>query len=201
MRKLFLSVIILSLSATAFAQDITLPAPKKTGGKPLMDALSQRQTHREFLSKELDMQTLSNLLWATNGFNRDDKRVVPTSQNRQEIDLYVVLKNGVYFYDAKANKLIEKLKGDHRKSVGSQDFVYTAPVNFVVVANLDKASNRDAAHIDAGFLIQDAYLFCASEGNLGAVVRGYFEKATIKKLLNLTDKQEAIITQTIGYIK
>ena len=201
MRKLFLLTIILGLAVTAFAQDIILPAPKKTGGKPLMEALNQRQTHREFLNKELDVQTLSNLLWATNGFNRDDKRVVPTSQNRQEIDLYVVLKSGVYFYDAKANKLVEKVKGDHRKSAGKQDLVHTAPVNFIIVANLDKASNRDAAHIDAGFLVQDAYLFCASEENLGAVVRGYFEKAEIKKLLNLTDNQEAIITQTIGYIK
>ena len=201
MRKLLLSLAIIGMAISAYAQDITLPAPKKTGGKPLMEALNQRHTHREFSDKELDMQTLSNLLWATNGFNREDKRVVPTSQNRQEIDLYVVLKSGVYFYDGKANKLVQKVKGDHRKSAGSQDFVYTAPVNFLIVANLDKASNRDAACIDAGFLVQDAYLFCASEGNLGTVVRGYFDKKVTKELLKLSDKQEVMITQTIGYKK
>jgi nitroreductase len=197
---MLLSLVILGFAISAIAQDITLPAPKKTGGKPLMEALNQRQTHRQFLNKELDLQTLSNLLWAVNGFNREDKRVVPTSQNKQEIDLYVVLERGIYFYDGKANTLVEKLKGDHRKSVGRQDFVHTAPVNFIIVGDLNKNS-RDAAIIDAGFLVQNAYLFCASEGNLGTVVRAYFDKEEVKKLMNFTDKHEVIITQTIGYIK
>lgn len=201
MKKLFLSIIVLGFALSSFAQDISLPMPQRTGGKAFMEVLSERKTSRVFSAKELSKQTLSNLLWATNGFNRADKRVVPTSQNKQEIDLYVVLKSGVYFYDAKANKLIEKVKGDHRKSAGSQDFVHTAPVNFIIVGNIDKASNRDAAIIDAGFLIQNAYLFCASQGNLGAVARGYFDKKVVKELLKLTDNQEALITQTIGYIK
>lgn len=201
MKKVLLSILALGFMLTSFAQDITLPTPKKTGGKPLMEALSQRQSHREFTSKELDMQTLSDLLWATYGFNREDKRVVPSSQNRQEIDLYVVLKSGIYFYDAKANKLIEKVKGDHRKIAGNQDFVQNAPLNFIIVGNLDKASNRDAAYIDSGFLIQNAYLFCASHGSLACVVRAYVDKEEIKKTLKLTDKQEVTIAQTIGYRK
>jgi SagB-type dehydrogenase family enzyme len=201
MNKLFLSFIIACCSFSLAAQDIQLPVPQKKGGKPLMDALSERQTIRDFLDKDLDKQTLSNLLWAAYGFNRPDKRVVPSSQNKQEIDLYVVLKEGVYFYDAKANKLIEKVKGDHRKSTGKQDFVWKAPVNLIMVGNLDKASNRESAYIDSGFLVQNIYLFCASNENLGSVVRGYFDKAEISQLLNLTDKQEVTITQTVGYKK
>ena len=200
MRKLLLSIFVLSIAVSAMAQDINLPAPKKTGGKALMDALNERQSHREYLDKDMDLQTLSNLLWATNGFNREDKRVVPTSQNKQEIELYVVLKTGVYFYDGKANKLILKVAGDQRKKVGKQDFVYITPVNFVIVGDLNK-NGRDAAIIDAGFLVQNAYLFCASEGNLGSVVRGYFDKDEVKTMLGLGEKQEVIITQTIGYIK
>lgn len=201
MNKLFLSIMIACCSLSLAAQDIQLPTPKKKGGKPLMEALSERQTSRDFLEKDLDRQTLSNLLWAAYGFNRSDKRVVPSSQNKQEIDLYVVLKEGVYFYDAKANKLILKEKGDHRKSAGKQEFVWKAPLNLIMVGNLDKASNREAAFIDSGFLVQNIYLFCASEGNLGSVVRGYFDKNEISKLLKLNDKQEVTITQTVGYIK
>jgi nitroreductase len=200
MKKIFLSFITLGFVASVFAQNITLPASVRKGGKPLMEVLNKRQSHREFISKDMDMQTLSNLLWATNGFNRSDKRVVPTSQNKQEIELYVVLKTGVYLYDAKGNILIEKIKGDHRKSVGKQDFVYDAPVNFIIVGDLNK-SDKMSATIDAGFLVQNAYLFCASEGNLGTVVRGYFDKEEVRKLLNLSDKYEIVITQTIGYIK
>jgi len=201
MNKVMLFFAAFCFSGILFAQDIALPEPQKTGGKPLLDALSERSSTREFSEKELDTQTLSNLLWAAYGFNRSDKRVVPSSQNRQEIDLYVVLKSGVYFYDAKDNKLIEKVKGDHRKSAGKQDFVHTAPLNVILVANLDKASNRDAGYIDSGFIVQDIYLYCASEGNLGSVVRGYIDKDEIKKLLNLTEQQEVTIAQTVGYKK
>ncbi len=200
MNKLLLSILLACFGLSAFAQDIQLPAPKKTGGKPLMDALSNRHTDREFSEKDIDKQTLSNLLWAGYGFNRPDKRVVPSSQNKQEIDVYVTLKEGIYFYNAKENKLILKVKGDHRKSTGKQEFVAIAPLNVLYVANLDKASNRDAACIDCGFIVQNIYLFCASEG-LISVVRGYFDKKELHQLLNLTDNQEVMFTQTAGYKK
>ena len=198
MNKYLLLVALSAISLQSSAEDIDLPQPLITGGKPLKEALNQRKTTREFSNEKPDDQTLSDLLWCAYGFNRDDKRVVPSSQNRQEIDLYVVLETGVYLYDAKANKLIEKVKGDHRKSVGKQDFVYTAPVNFIMVGDLNKASNKEACYIDSGAIVQNIYLFCASEG-LGSVVRGYFDKDEVKKLLDLDDMQEITITQTVGY--
>ena len=201
MNKICITLVILWISAPVFTQNIQLPAPKTTGGKPFLDVLSQRQTVRNFSEKELDKQTLSNLLWAAYGFNREDKRVVPSSQNRQEIDLYVVLSEGVYFYDAKTNLLILRAAGDFRKKAGTQDFVATAPVNLVMVCNLDKASNRESGYIDSGYISQNIYLFCASEGNLGTVVRGSIDKEAFGKILQLTDKQEIIVAQTVGYVK
>jgi nitroreductase len=193
-------VLIMANLSCLTAQDIQLPAPNKTGGKPLMDALSERQSNRDFSDKELSMQTLSDLLWAAYGFNREDKRTVPTSQNRQEIDLYVFLKSGVYFYDAKNLQLILKVEGNNHSKTGKQPFVEVAPVNLVYVANLDKASNRDAALTDCGFIGQNVYLFCASEG-LISVVRGSVTKDDVHSLLGLSDKQEAVLAQTVGYKK
>jgi len=186
------------LSFSLFAQDIELPAPQKTGGMPLMEALSLRQTTREFSSKELCPQTLSNLLWAAYGFNREDRRVVPSANNRQAFDVFVFLEKGVYLYDAKANALILKQEGDFRKSAGRQAFVAEVPVNLVYVADLGKQSSRDMVFADCGFIAQNVYLFCASEG-LGTVVRGFFDKNELHQLLNLTEQQEVILTQTVGY--
>jgi nitroreductase len=200
MNKLFLTFVLAGFSLSCAAQDIQLPAAHKTGGKPLMDALSERQSNRDFSDKELSLQTLSDLAWAAYGFNRENKRTAPTSQDRQEIDLYVSLKTGIYFYDAKAQKLILKKEGNHQKATGRQPFVEVAPVNFVFVANLDKASNRDAALTDCGFISQNIYLFCASEG-LISVVRGSFDKAGLQNLLDLNEKQEVLLTQTVGYKK
>jgi len=198
MNKLLIIGLLTLVSFSCFAQDINLPAPKKTGGKPLMEALNDRQTNRDFSDKELSMQTLSDLVWAAWGFNRENKRTAPSSQDRQELDLYVFLKTGVYFYDAKNQKLIMKAQGNNQAKAGRQPFVEVAPVNFAFVANLDKASNRDAALIDCGFISQNIYLFCASEG-LISVVRGMFDKNEIHKLLGLTEKQEVLLTQTVGY--
>ena len=200
MKKLVIIFALIAGSLSCLEQDIQLPVPHKNGGKPLMDALNERQSTREFSDKELDDQTLSDLLWAAYGFNREDKRTVPSSQNRQEIDLYIFLKTGVYFYDAKVQRLILKVAGDHRKLTGRQPFVETAPLNFVLVANLDKASHRDAALTDCGFISQNIYLFCASEG-LGSVVRGSFDKEGLQNLLGLGENQEVLLTQTVGYRK
>lgn len=199
MRTLLLLITILSLSAAGYAQDIKLPQPVKKGGKPLMETLSERKTIRAFSKKDIDNQTLSNLLWAAYGFNREDKRTVPSSQNRQEIDLYVMLKDGIYLYDASQNTLKLIAKGDYKKGLGGQVFAQEAPVNLICVANVDKASNRDACFIDSGFILQNAGLFCASEG-LGNVIRGSFDRNLLPEYLKLTDNQIVTITQAIGCI-
>jgi len=197
-RLVIILVLILGGLSGAMAQDIQLPSPNKTGGKPLMDAINERQSNRDFSDKELSVQTLSDLLWAAYGFNRETKRTVPSSQDRQEMDIYVFLKSGVYLYDAKNQQLILKVAGNNHAKTGKQPFVEVAPVNLVYVANLDKASNRDAALTDCGFIGQNVYLFCASEG-LISVVRGSVDKDSVHSLLGLSDNQEALLAQTVGY--
>ncbi len=165
-----------------------------------MQALSKRQTSRVFSAKELDKQTLSNLLWAANGFNRSDKRTAPTASNRQELEIYVVMASGCYWYDAKNNLLEQKVKGDIRKLTGKQDFPATAPLNIITVADAEKQPKDSYWYIDAGFISQNVYLFCASEG-LGTVVRAMFDSPSLHKAMKLSDNQHIVITQTVGYPK
>lgn len=193
MKKLFL-IVVLFMSLSVSAQDILLPKPVKTGGMPLMEALSKRASSREFSSADLDNQTLSNMLWAAWGFNRSDKRTAPSSNDKQELNLYVVLKSGAYLYDAKANKLILKVKGDLRKHTGNQDFVAIAPVNIVFVEDKTK---QGKAELNVGFISQNIYLFCASE-NLATVVRGWFDAKSVKEALKLPENMQPILTQTVG---
>lgn len=198
-KKITLMLFSIAFIMPSFTQDIKLTAPNKTGGKPLMQALSERKSSRNFVDKELSVDVLSNLLWAANGFNREDKRTAPTANNKQEVELYVALKSGVYFYDAK-NSILKLIKdGDHRKSTGSQDFVANASVNIILVADMDKASSREYAYTDCGFVAQNIYLFAASEG-LGAVSRGWYDKDVLAKLLNLPSHKEVLLTQSVGII-
>lgn len=204
MKKFLLSVAITGLAFGVSAQNIKLPAPQKTGGKPLMEVLNERESNRAFANKDLSDQTLSNLLWAAWGFNRENKRTAPSSRDRQEIDVYVLLKKGTYIYDAKANTLIEVSKKDLRSFAGTQEFVASAPVNLVYVCNKNKISGKDdqalieATYANTGFIAQNVYLFCASDG-LSCVIRAMIDKAELSTQLKLKKDQMITLSQTVGY--
>ena len=198
MKRLFVLFTFVFFLMSLSAQDIKLVPPAKSGGKPLMDVLSLRQSDRSYIQKELPIQVLSDLLWAAYGFNREDKRTVPSSQNRQEIDVYVMFSDGIYLYDAKENILRLKVKGDYRKELGNQAFVMDAAINIIYVGNLDKASNREAIFIDTGFICQNVYLYAASVG-LGTVARASFNRPGLHDALQLSEKQEVTLVQPVGY--
>lgn len=200
MKKGLIAIALFCIVSYVSAQDINLLSPTKTGGKPLMEVLNERQSNRNFdSSKQLSTQTLSDLLWAAYGFNRLEKRTVASSQNRQEVDVYVMLSTGVYFYDAKANKLILKEKGDLRDVLGQPEISKSAPISLIYVINLDK-NGRETGYMDAGFPVQNVYLYCASAG-LGTVARGSFKRPDVHNALKLTEKQEVVLVQPVGYLK
>jgi nitroreductase len=195
------------IAGSLFAQSIDLPAPQKTGGMPLMEALAKRSTARAFDSKELSPRQLSSLLWAADGVNRPDgKRTAPSARNYQETDIYVLLKQGAYVYSAKSNKLDLVVAEDLRVLGGTQAFVNDAPVTLVFVADLSKmgdGSNEDkknTANIDVGYISQNVYLFCASEG-LATGARGSVDRATLGPKLKLRPDQMIILAQSAGHPK
>jgi SagB-type dehydrogenase family enzyme len=188
-------------------QSVALPAPVTEGGKPLMQCLNERHSTREFGVDVVNTQVLSNLLWAAFGINRaDGHRTAPSAMNNQETDIYVFLPEGVYLYDAKTHGLKQVLAGDHRAVAGGQEFVKDAPVNLVYVADFSKMGDMsDADKIlysaaDVGFIAENAYLYCASDG-LNCVVRGWVDREEVAKLLQLRVDQKVILAQTIGYPK
>ena len=201
---------LLLVPAGLFAQDlkpVALPAPQTSGGKPLMQALKERKSTREFSPEKLSPQVLSNLLWAGWGINRENGlRTAPSSSNKQEIEIYAVTADGVYVYDAKGNALKPVVSGDLRKATGTQPFVGEAALNLVYVADFSKMGNGDengktaTANANTGLIAQNVYLFCASEG-LGTVVRGSVPRAELSKALNLRPDQRITLGQTVGYIK
>ena len=190
------------------AQDsalIQLPKPRMDGGMPLMQALKNRKSGREFSSKPIPRQELSNLLWAAFGVNRPEsgKRTAPSAMNKQEIDLYVALAEGLFVYDAKANALKKVSGSDLRALTGKQAFVKDAALNIVFVADMSKSKGEDAkvyAAADAGFIAENVYLYCASSG-FSTVVRGNVDKEALGKAMGLRPDQTIIFAQTVGYPK
>lgn len=207
MKTFFITSLFSFFMLALSAQNIQLPKPQKSGGKPLMEALNERQSSRNFMQdKSLSMQTLSNLLWAGWGYNRENKRTAPSSRDRQEITIYVFLANGTYRYEARKNQLELVVKKDLRKLTGDQDFVALAPLNLVYVADMKKVSGKNkeealaAVYANTGFIAQNVYLFCASD-NLNCVVRAMINRNALSKELNLSADDQITLAQTIGYGK
>lgn len=190
------------------AQPQALPAPQTTGGKPLMQALKERRTEREYSDQAIAPQVLSNLLWAAFGVNRPESksRTAPSAHNVQEIDIYVVTKQGVWLYDAHAHQLLPVHNKDIRALTGKQGFVKDAPVNLVYVSDWSKFTSDDDEYkrfysaTDTGFISQNVYLFCASEG-LATMVRAYIDQPALAKALQLKPNQHIILAQSVGYPK
>ena len=200
MKKAFLFTTALVLAWGAMAQDIKLNPPVKTGGKPLMEVINGRHSERNFVKKTMPLQMMSDLLWAANGFNREDKRTVPTAMNRQEMDLYVMTDKGTYLYEAKEHRLKLIAKGDFREALGQANISNNAALSVIMVVNLDKAGSREFACLSTGYISQNIYLFAESNG-LGSVARGSFNRTELPKILKLTEKQEIILVQPVGFLK
>ena len=208
MKNLLLLLAAFMLQIEAFPQEnkvIKLPDPQLDRGKPLMQAFKERQSIRTYADREIPLQEMANLLWAANGINRKDlgKRTVPTARNRQEIDVYVSNKEGLFRYDAQEHALVTIHNRDIRSFTGTQAYVATAPLNLIIVADLDKIgsdrqSNLQTANIDAGFVAQNVYLYCASE-NMAAVVRGSVNRDLLAVEMGLTPNQYIVVAQTVGY--
>jgi len=190
----------------AQAEVIKLPAPNKTGGMPLNEAITLRHSEREFADIEITLQELSDLLYIAAGVNRENGlRVHPVGKGIQDMSVYVFNKNGVYKFNA-PNHLLELIeKGDHRQDTGVPTYVGRAAINLVYVQNL-KAWSSEQKPIETverwgfahtGAIMQNAYLFAASKG-WNAVVRGSFEERKIRNVLDLNKNQKITLVQSIG---
>ncbi len=189
---LVLAVVFLFVTPAPAAQTgerVTLPAPGKDGGKPLMQALALRKSTRSFGDAPLSQQELSNLLWATWGVNRPDgRRTAPTARNQQRVEVYAAKADGVWRYDGPGNVLEKVLDRDTRQAFGG------APLTLVYAAE-----NNEYGALHVGSLYQNAGLYCASAG-LNNVV-----KATgvdmLQNDLPLPAGYKIFIVQSIGLPK
>jgi nitroreductase len=193
---------------------IKLNAPDLNKGISVMQALEQRKTVRELGDRKLSLQHLSEVLWAANGVNRESgKRTAPSAIAQYPVDIYAVLEEGAYLYDIAGHQLSPVAQGDFRKDAGTQDYVFSSPLNLIYAGDFGKLENLPAwatstpvekkqrwMALEAGHMVENVYLYCASEG-LATVVRGLIDSDKFGKILKLSPKQTIICAQTVGHPK
>jgi nitroreductase len=201
-------------------QPIALVKPQADGGKSVLAALQERRTNRNISPQKLPPQMLSNLLWAAFGVNRENGpfgqvgRTAASASNSQEIDLYVVLPEGIYLYEAAPHRLAPVAAGDLREKVGGRGRgggAAKAPVNLVFVADIarfakarlqepglkDAEIQKSYYNVATGLIAGNVYLFAASQG-----LAAWFHncnKAALAAELKLRPEQRVLYAQTVGY--
>ncbi|WP_088287073.1 SagB/ThcOx family dehydrogenase [Ideonella sp. A 288] len=182
-----------------------LPPARHRGGTRLVDALRRRQSQRAFSPKPLTAQQLADVLWAATGINRPELggRTAPSAMNAQEVLVYAALAEGLYVYDPAAHQLRLAAATDVRRVSGYQDFVDTAPLDLIYVADHDRmtlvppARRQGYAFAAAGAMAQNVYLTCASLG-LSTVIRGWFDGDALTRAMALGPDHEVLLAQTVG---
>ena len=203
------SAALAAVPAAAMAGELKprdLPPPRSEGGQALTAALKLRRSTREYSDRPLPAQVLSDLLWAAFGINRpaSGDRTAPYWRHVMVIDIYLAMADGVWLYEPTSHRLLPYASEDFRAQTGLQDFVATAPLNLVYVAHGERMTDippeerRLYASVDVGFIGQNVYLFCASEG-LATVFRGAVDTAKLGQALKLPEQQFVTFAQSVGY--
>ncbi len=209
MKKILIAALsIYTFSNADTLKPVNLNSPDMNSKVTLMQALSKRASVRSFSDQPLSLQQLSDLLWAANGINRPEKggRTAASAINAQDIDIYVIMKDGAYLYSPREKKLLPVASGDFRDKIGPQDYVQTAPVNLILVSDLSKFSRGDDAGkaawaaLDAGIVSQNISLYCAA-GGLATVPRAMINFEELKNILKLKDNQKIMLNHPVGYSK
>ena len=211
MRKVLVLILLamnVSFCACAQSKDIALNAPAKTGGLSVQEALWLRKSYRGGIdSRQLPLQTLSDLLWAANGVNRPDGgRTAPSAIGAKDVDVYVVMPGAAYLYDADANVLKWVADGDLRKAAaGGQAFVESVPVVLLLVSDLARFGSRGNsatmgvyAGLDVGIVSQNIALFCAANG-LATIPRAMMDQDALRQALKLTETQQLMLNNAVGF--
>lgn len=187
---------------------IMLPAPRADFGCSLAQALKQRRSQREFAPRPLPPQVLSELLWSAYGVNRPatQDRTAPSWRHARETEIYAVMAEAAWRYDPIAHRLMPHLVGDFRAQTGVQDFVATAPLTLVYVsdtshmAGVSPEEQHRVGAADVGFIGQNVYLYCASEG-LACVFRASLDAERLAHTLKSAESRFIGFAQTVGYPK
>ncbi len=200
---------------------LELPKPAPKPGPSLVKALRLRRTTREISERELPVQTLSDLLWAACGVNRRrgpfglPGRTAASASNSQEIELYVLLRQGTYRYDPFRHRLVPTVAADLRPLAigrGQRPAGAKAPIRLVYVADIDKLAHtrgfqepglsdpevqRSYYYVDPGLIAANLYLFAAASG-LAAWFHNC-DRSGLSARLGLRDDQRVLFAHTVGY--
>jgi SagB-type dehydrogenase family enzyme len=197
-----------------------LPSPKSKGTVSVEQAIMQRRTIRSYSSRMLNLEQLSQLLWAASGITEVSgfKRAVPSAGALYPMDIYAVIgqfcikkfEAGVYHYQPQKHWLNQLSNQDLREDVAraslSQIWMAEAPLNFIITAEYKRMAIKYGQRgdrytmIEAGHMGQNIFLQAEAMGLAAGIVGAFHDKVLID-ILKIPYSYKPLLIMPIGYTK
>jgi len=214
--KVFLILFLLLTKGVTVGEEVVLPKPSLKGNVSLEEAIKNRRSIRNFSSKSLSLEQISQILWSAQGItNNKGYRSVPSAGATYPLEVFALIVNegieqGLYKYQPEAHSLKLVLSGDLRQSLAksalNQNFIIQVPLNLIITADFKKTTSHYGergimyVHMEVGHLGQNVYLQSVALG-LGTVAVGAFRTEEVKKVLKLPSPLEPLYILPVGYPK
>ncbi len=203
--------------------DLAAPEQFAVGQVPLIDAIRNRRSRRQYTDQPLTLEELSFLLWATQGVREVDprgvwtRRTVPSGGARHAFETYLFVNRveglapGLYRYLPIEHKLCflyadEALPDKVGEAAMGQAFVGKGAVTFIWSVIPYRAEWRYAtvAHkailLDAGHLCQNLYLACEAIG-AGTCAIAAYNQEMLDAVLGVDGEEEmAVYLAPVGKV-
>jgi SagB-type dehydrogenase family enzyme len=188
---------------------VTLPAPRLDSEVSLESVLAQRRSVRDFTSKVLTLDEISQLLWAAQGVtNSRGFRTAPSAGGLYPLEVYVVTPERVLHYLPAHHQAQVHLIGDRRDPLEGaglgQAAIRHAPAVFVITGVFARTEAKygsrgvryvwlEAGHAAENLLLQAVAL------DLGGVSIGAFDDADVVRVLGLPASHAPLYLIPIGH--
>ena len=213
-KRLFFLVVLLAMLVAAHRHEgtgaiategaIKLPEPRHKSEISLEETLSRRRSVREYGTRALRPDEISQLLWAAQGITAPwGGRTAPSAGALYPLEIYLVvgdvhtLSPGLYHYDPRTHTLGLLREGDMRKSLSraalGQAWVRKAQACVIIAAVVERTARKYRrralryVHMEVGCACQNIHLQCESL-DLGTVAVGAFDDSEVARILGVGPK-------------
>lgn len=193
---------------------INLPEPAHQGKLSVEAAFKARKSIRNYSTKPLSLEQVSQLLWAAQGISGPGgRRTAPSAGALYPLEVYLVtgqvegLEPGVYHYLPRAHGLEPKLKNDLRNELASaalgQTSVAVGAVSLIIAAVYERTAIKYSTraeryvHMEVGNVSQNISLQAVAL-NVGTVVIGAFYDEKVKRILRMAGDEVPLCIMPVG---
>lgn len=194
-------------------ESVELPEPKHKGEVSVEEAIFNRRSIRRYKDEPLNLEEVSQLLWAAGGKTIDGitgaTRAYPSAGGIYPLEIYLIagevegLAAGIYHYQWQDHSLILVSDGDIRKALAQaawgQGMVARAPISLAFTAVYKRTTARYGQRgedryvpMDMGGAGQNVHLQAEALG-LGTVIIGAFDDQEVKEVLGIQDEEPLYI--------